>query len=155
MNWQPLRRLLFRAPIAVFRSGFGWLFAGRLALVEHTGRRSGAARFVVLEIVEQDPRTGAVIVASGFGPAADWYRNLLSCPRGRMRIGRRWVPVNAQKLPADQAIAVMARYADRHPRLVRRMAGLLRLPAAPGTPAHAAIGSGIPFLILTPIATRR
>jgi deazaflavin-dependent oxidoreductase (nitroreductase family) len=150
MTRQPLRRLLFRAPIMLFRGGFGWLFAGRLALVEHTGRRSGAVRFVVLEVVDRDPRTGAVVVASGFGPAADWYRNLIAHPQAWMRVGRRRMPVIARKLPADQAVAVMRRYAVRHPRLVRRMARFLRLPAEEGTPAYVVIGSGIPFLTLTP-----
>ena len=46
-------RWLVRAPIPLFRAGLGFVFGGRLLLLEHLGRTSGEHRFVVLECVER------------------------------------------------------------------------------------------------------
>jgi deazaflavin-dependent oxidoreductase (nitroreductase family) len=67
-------RWLVRAVIPLLRLRLGWLFAGRLVLLEHRGRVSGQRRFVALETVAGTP--AGVTVASGFGSSAQWYRNL-------------------------------------------------------------------------------
>src|SRR3954462_11665890 len=79
-------RWLARAPIGVFRCGLGWLFGGRLVMVEHTGRTAGRRRYVVLEVVEQEP--GAVVLVSGYGRASQWLRNVVVEPRVRLWYGR-------------------------------------------------------------------
>src|SRR3954468_4029529 len=82
-----LRRSLLRLPLAAYRYGLGFLFGHRLVLVSHTGRRSGRLHEVVLEVVARSP-TGAVTVASGYGPRADWYRNLLADPDTTIALAR-------------------------------------------------------------------
>ena len=66
---------MVRAPITLYRHGLGWVFGRRVLMLEHTGRRSGQARFVCLEVVER-PGPDRVVIVSGFGERAEWYRNL-------------------------------------------------------------------------------
>ena len=115
------RRWLLRLPTAAYRVRLGWLFGRRLVLVEHTGRRSGQARQVVLEVVEHDP-TGAVTVASGFVARSDWYRNLLAEPQTHITIGRRRYPVVAHRVDAQQGAEIMTAYARRHRTAARQVA---------------------------------
>lgn len=65
---------LMRLPIPLFRAGFGWLFGRRLVMIEHRGRSSGQPRYVVVEVIERTDRS--IVVVSGFGTKAHWYRNL-------------------------------------------------------------------------------
>lgn len=106
-------RWFVRAPIIVFRARLGFLFGGRLLLLEHTGRKSGEARFVVLEVVER--ADAARVVASGFGDRAQWFQNLRANPQCRVSIGmrsrRRTV---AEELDAEEVAAVLRRYRRDH-----------------------------------------
>jgi deazaflavin-dependent oxidoreductase (nitroreductase family) len=113
-------RRLARAPIPLLRHGFGWLTGGGLVLLEHRGRSSGLLRQVVLEVVGRDPEH--VRVVSGYGAAAQWYRNVLAEPRVRVWIGRhRAVPGVAVSLPAERAWSVLEDYRARHPRAARAL----------------------------------
>jgi hypothetical protein len=69
-------------------------------MLEHTGRKSGLPRYVVLEVVRRlsDDR---YVVPSGLGTAADWYRNITQEPRVHVSVGRlRHVPATARRLDA-------------------------------------------------------
>lgn len=108
-------RWVVRAPIPLFRAGLGFLFGGRLLMIEHRGRVSGARRYVVVEAVEHEA-SDRIVVASGFGPKAEWYRNLLAEPRCGVSVGaRRRVPARAEALAPDESRALLARYAEAHP----------------------------------------
>ena len=108
-------RTIVRAPIWLYRAGLGFVFGSRLLLLEHIGRRSGARRFVVLEVVDRSER--GYVVASGFGVRAQWYRNVRQQPRARIRIGRSgWQSVTARPIERDEAVEILQRYAERHPR---------------------------------------
>jgi deazaflavin-dependent oxidoreductase (nitroreductase family) len=105
-----------RAPIAVYKARFGVLFGSRLCMIEHIGRNSGKRRYVVVEIVDR-PTRGRVIVASGFGTRAQWYRNILANPSVRVWIASHPPRIaKAGPLPTEQAAAVLDRYAQDHPR---------------------------------------
>ena len=109
-------RWFVRAPIRLYRAGLGFLFGPRLLMLEHTGRRSGLARHVVLEVVEH-PDPGTWIVVSGFGAKAQWYRNIQANPAVRLWCGtHRHTPATATTLSTDQSAAVLDRYATAHPR---------------------------------------
>ncbi|MEV4158495.1 nitroreductase family deazaflavin-dependent oxidoreductase, partial [Nocardia salmonicida] len=60
-----IRRLMFRAPIHLYRLRLGWLFGGRLLLLDHAGRVSGKPRQAVIEVVEHDSVDGSYVVCSG------------------------------------------------------------------------------------------
>ena len=109
-------RTLVRAPILLYRAGLGFLLGSRMLMLEHTGRVSGAAREVVLEVTDR-PGPGRYVVVSGFGERAQWYRNVLARPAVRVSVGRRRsVPATATPLPREQAAALFAAYPRRHPR---------------------------------------
>jgi deazaflavin-dependent oxidoreductase (nitroreductase family) len=142
--------MLLRAPLPLFRAGLGRLFAGRLVLVEHVGRRTGARRAVVLEVVARDRDSGAVTVASGFGHRSDWYRNLQAHPETVMRIGLRPVPVTARPLTEEQGVGVMIAYGRAHPRTARRVARFMGFEVDGSEGDYAAVGRAVPFLVLVP-----
>jgi deazaflavin-dependent oxidoreductase (nitroreductase family) len=109
-------RWLVRAPIAIFRAGGGFLFGGRLLLLEHIGRTSGLTRYVVLEVVAR-PARGSFVVASGFGAKAQWYRNVVAHPQVRVRWSSRpAAPATATLLSRAESASILAAYVAQHPR---------------------------------------
>src|SRR5579884_3474468 len=81
-------RRLMRAPIWIYKADAGAVFGSRLLMLEHIGRRSGARRYVVLEVVDH-PTPDTYVVASGFGTKAQWFRNIQADPRVRVYAGSR------------------------------------------------------------------
>ncbi|WP_082948054.1 MULTISPECIES: nitroreductase family deazaflavin-dependent oxidoreductase [unclassified Mycobacterium] len=103
-----------RAPIWLYKARAGALFGSRLLMLEHVGRKSGAARYVVLEVVgHSSPDT--YVVASGFGRKAQWFRNIHANPRVRVYAGshapRR---ATARILGQEEADRALAAYVSRH-----------------------------------------
>ena len=108
-------RWVVRAPIPVFRAGFGFLFGGRLMLLEHRGRISGKRRYTVLEVAEHESAT-SIVVPSGFGPRAQWLQNLEAEPHCGVSVGwRTRVPAVATVLDDAEARVKLAKYGAEHP----------------------------------------
>ena len=104
-----------RAPIGLYRMGLGFVFGTRLMMLEHTGRNSGEARYVVLEVVTR-PRENEVVIASALGRRAQWFQNLVTDPNCHVSIGRRRrVPAVANVLDRDDAAAFLTDYQVKHP----------------------------------------
>ncbi|MDR5700921.1 nitroreductase family deazaflavin-dependent oxidoreductase [Agromyces aerolatus] len=109
-------RALVRAPIWLYRHRLGWLLGDRVLMLQHTGRKSGLARYVCLEVVEHSSPDRLAVV-SGFGTQAQWYRNLKEDPNCRVSIGRRIaVPAYARMMAADESDATLTRYRAAHPK---------------------------------------
>ncbi|MCW5250570.1 MULTISPECIES: nitroreductase family deazaflavin-dependent oxidoreductase [unclassified Streptomyces] len=145
------RRLAARLPDLLFRAGLAPLFRGRLLLLHHTGRVSGLDRRSVLEVVEyerHEPDGRSWTVASGFGPTADWYRNLLRQPKTVIQFGNRHHAITARFLTPDAGAGIMADYARRHPGTARRMCALMGLAVDGGEESFRAAGRVIPFVRL-------
>ncbi|RDI42131.1 deazaflavin-dependent oxidoreductase (nitroreductase family) [Nocardia mexicana] len=118
-------RWLVRAPIWLFRARLGFLFGGRVLLLEHHGRKSGLNRYVALETVAR-PTADTVVIASGFGRRSQWFRNLAADPRCRVSVGLRYrVPATARELTADESARVMSGYRHEHPRAYRELRGVI------------------------------
>lgn len=114
-------RSLVRAPIALYRHGWGWLLGSRVLMLEHTGRRSGLPRYVCLEVVDR-PGPRRVVVVSGFGTGAQWFRNLAAQPRCRVSIGRRTsAPATARMMTAAESREALGRYQEAHPAAWRHL----------------------------------
>ncbi len=114
--WVLGNRALMRAPIWLYRARLGFLFGSRTLMLEHVGRKSGAKRYVVLEVVGH-PAPDTYVVASGFGERSQWFRNLLANPRARVSVaGHGPRAATAGRLPTGEADAVLADYVSRHPR---------------------------------------
>jgi deazaflavin-dependent oxidoreductase (nitroreductase family) len=139
------RRLAVRLPILLFRMGLGPLFGKRLLLLHHTGRVSGLRRQAVLEVVDHDPARGSWTVASGFGPKAAWYQNLLHQPQAVIQFGNRHYAVTAHFLTPEESGDIMARYATEHPRLARRLCAFMSFPVDGSKASFRRAGESIPF----------
>jgi deazaflavin-dependent oxidoreductase (nitroreductase family) len=108
-------RWCVRAPITVYRARLGFLFGTRLLMLEHVGRRTGALRYVVLEVVDR-PKPGEYVIVSGFGARAQWYRNIHANSGVRVWCGtRRAVPATAAAMTEAEGAAVLDRYIENHP----------------------------------------
>jgi deazaflavin-dependent oxidoreductase (nitroreductase family) len=109
-------RRLVRAPIWIYKARAGALFGSRILMLEHIGRKSGARRHAVLEVVDHSaPDT--YVVASGFGRKAQWFRNIQTTPRVRVYAGSHApAPATARILDRQQADRTLAAYRSRHPR---------------------------------------
>ena len=121
-----------RAPIYLYKLRLGFLFGRRMLLLEHVGRKSGARRYAVLEVVDR-PTADSYVIVSGFGETAQWYRNVIANPRVRVSVGsRRNVPATAIPLTPEDVEKTVEGYAERHPRtwrtLKKAMAAALDTP---------------------------
>lgn len=134
----------------MFRMGLGPLFGGRLLLLVHTGRVSGLSHRTAVEVVEAAPHEGrpSWTVASGFGPGADWYRNLERTPHATVQAGRRFHAVTAQFLTAEEGGELMTRYAPRHPGAARRLCAYLGFTVDGSAEDYRRVGESIPFVRL-------
>ncbi len=107
-------RRLVRAPIWLYRIRAGALLGSRVMMLEHIGRKSGARRYVVLEVVDR-PDPGTIVVASGFGTKAQWYRNIAVNPHVRVWLGsHRPVDATAHALDQRSVDRVLADYRARN-----------------------------------------
>ncbi|MFE0702029.1 nitroreductase family deazaflavin-dependent oxidoreductase [Streptomyces sp. NPDC058872] len=143
-----MKRRLARLPIALFRAGLGPLFGSRFLRLIHIGRTSGQSREVVLEVVAHDPADGSWTVASGFGPKADWYRNLRHTPQATVQFGRQYHAVTAQFPTPEEGGRIMAEYARRHPRAARALCRFMGFPVDGSGAGFGAAGEQIPFVRL-------
>ncbi|WP_328539013.1 nitroreductase family deazaflavin-dependent oxidoreductase [Streptomyces sp. NBC_00344] len=142
------KRLVARAPVHLYRAGLGSLFGGRMMLLIHTGRTSGLARRVVIEVVTHAAAPQSWTVASGFGPQAQWYRNLRHTPQATIRIGRRYHAVTAHFLAGAEGGEVMARYAPLHPRAAKALCRYMGFRTDGSVASFRAAGERIPFVRL-------
>jgi deazaflavin-dependent oxidoreductase (nitroreductase family) len=114
-------RRLVRAPIWLYRAHLGILFGHRMLMLEHIGRKSGAPRYAVLEVVDR-PGPDQYVIVSGFGEKSQWYRNVVANPHVRVSVGlRRDVPATATSMTPEAVEETLDRYARHHPRAWRTL----------------------------------
>jgi deazaflavin-dependent oxidoreductase (nitroreductase family) len=145
-----LTRLLFRAPIYLYRVGLGWLLGGRFLLLTHTGRKSGLPRQAMVEVVRHDEGSDTYVIASGFGEKSQWFQNLMHNPDVTIQVGRRKLAVTARQLAPAEAADEMAAYAQRHPSAARSLARLMGYQVDGSESDYRALGEQIPFITLQP-----
>lgn len=133
-------RWLVRAPIWLYRARLGGLLGGRMLMLEHIGRTSGARRHVVLEVIDHRS-ADSYVVASGFGDRAQWFRNITANPRVRVYAGSRApAPATARVLEQSEADRVLGDYIQRHPRSWEQFRAVLEQTlGAPVTPTDTAL----------------
>ena len=141
-----LWKLFFRAPIWLYRLHLGWILGRRFLLIEHVGRKSGAVRRVVVEVVHHDRDADTYTVASGFGPRSDWYLNLQAHPDVAIRVGRRYLAVRARFLSADEGAEVMARHAREHTKAAPELAKFMGFEVDGSQDDYRAVGREVPFV---------
>ncbi|MBP2352627.1 deazaflavin-dependent oxidoreductase (nitroreductase family) [Kribbella aluminosa] len=130
----------------MFRAGLGFVFGRRLVMLEHLGRTSGLRRYVVLEVLEHDAH--GLVIVSGYGRGAQWYRNVLAQPGVRVWTGRRrGVRATAELVPSEEVPALFEQYRGRHRRAAKALGRMLELPDLAGAgPVRADVGARLPLL---------
>ncbi len=127
---------LSRAPLVLWRMGFGALF-GRVFMVIGTwGRKTGRPRYAMIDQIEID---GALHAWSGHGPHSDWYRNLRADPRVTIQTAGETRSLRARRVSdADELTYLLMRFRQTHPIRARSYFGAYGLDADPATIAAAA-----------------
>jgi deazaflavin-dependent oxidoreductase (nitroreductase family) len=92
------------------------LFGHRFLMIEHRGRRSGRLYRTVVEVVGRERGRDEWFVVSGYGPDADWYRNLRSSGPEAVWIGSRRHNASVRFLEPEESARVLAAYEQAHPK---------------------------------------
>ena len=108
----------------LYRFRLGFLLGHRFLLLAHRGRRSGRRYETVLEVVHHDAQRDELVVVSGFGPRASWFRNVMAGHAVEMRSGRTHFVPSYRLLDPGEAAATLADY-ERRNRLVAPVIRLL------------------------------
>ncbi|MEA3335962.1 MAG: nitroreductase family deazaflavin-dependent oxidoreductase [Chloroflexota bacterium] len=144
-----LQRLLWRAPIWLYKLHLGGLLGQRFLLLTHTGRKSGKPRQAVIEIDDYDPQTNSYLIASGFGRQSDWYRNIRKTPQVMIQVGNRQMAARAEPLSPEQSGEAMVTYAHKHPTAARNLAKMIGLDVDGSDESYrAAARDHVPFVRL-------
>ncbi len=116
---------IFKLPLALYRSGLGWIFRHRFMLLTHVGRNSGKVRQTVLAVLEFDQKTCEIKAISAWS-ASDWYLNLQVNPAIQVETGfTRYAPVY-RTLSPEEIATLFVNYRRKHPifsRIVCRIPG--------------------------------
>lgn len=145
-------KAIFDAPKWLYRHDLGWVVGKRFLALTHIGRRSGFERQTVLEVVKYDPETGESIVASAFGPTADWYRNVQTRPAVRIQTGRFEYRPEQRFLDAGEARTVALEFCEAHPLEAR---GALRVMDAIGAVPSGSFDNPVDLLASFPMVAFR
>ena len=145
-----LSRLLWRAPIWLYRFNLGWMLTGRMMLINHIGRKSGQPRQNVVEVARYDPATNTRYVCSGFGKKAQWYQNLLATPDVTIQVGARKLAVHAEPLSSEAGGDEMVDYAQRNPTAARNLSKFMGFDLDGSEAGYRRAGQQLPFVALRP-----
>lgn len=146
-----LLRFLYRLPIWLYRLRLGWLLGQRFLLINHIGRKSGKRYQTVVEVARRDPEADAYVVAAGYGPRSDWYRNLRHHPDVTIQVGRRTLDVRAHFLSPEESGEEMVDYARQHPTAARNLIKLIGYEAPETAEGYRQLGrEQIPFVVFRP-----
>lgn len=108
-----LRRLL-HAPVFLYHWHLGPLLGNRFLLLAHTGRRTGARRQTVLEVMEYRKEGPEAVVMSGFGAGSNWLLNIQANPNEEVEIGPQHFFATHRFLPEEEAMRVVSQYERRN-----------------------------------------
>ncbi len=146
-----LRRKLWRLPILLYRIGLGPLLGRRVMLLTHTGRVSGLRRQAVIEVVQHEGHV--YVAASGFGPRADWYRNVMATPQVTIQVGGRTFRATAAPIETERGAEIMGTYAPRHPAAARRLCKIMGFAVDGSIEDYREVGRHIPFVSFIPVTS--
>lgn len=148
-----LKRWLLRVPITLYRLGLGGLLGDRFVLINHVGRKSGQPRQTVVEVAGHDLQSDTYYVASGWGYASQWYRNLMAHPEATIQIGNHTSAVHAENLPPEAGAQVIIEYRCKHPFAAKELGGVMGLDIGRASPDELAdiIRRSLPIVALRPL----
>ena len=95
------RRSLFKAPLILWRMGFGPIIGRVMLVISHKGRKSGLPRHTMVEYHMLD---GIKYVPCAFGPRSDWYKNITADPRVTIQSASGSKSTKAVRVTDDQEL---------------------------------------------------
>ncbi len=111
----PWRKVMFKAPITLWRLGLGPVIGKVLLLITHTGRKTGLPRRTMVEYHQLD---GKKYAPCAFGPKTDWYKNVAANPYVTIQTADGAQSVKAVRVTEDdELIAVYELFKRRDPPL--------------------------------------
>lgn len=127
---QPGRLALavFKLPLPLYRSGWGWLLGHTFLLLVHVGRNTGRPHATTAMVLRYDDDTHEAVICSAWGPSTDWIRNIRARPALRVQIARKSFSPLQRFLSEDESVAVATDFRRRHPHRLRLIATVLGWP---------------------------
>jgi hypothetical protein len=105
-------------------------------------------------VLADDPVSREVVICSGWGPDADWVKNVRAGGAQQVCTGReRFVPEH-RFLNDDEAVAVGVAFRQRHPRRLRLISKILGWGDLSTDAAVRGFVQGHPFVAFRPAAAR-
>ena len=145
---------VFRLPLFLYRSGWGWVLGRTFLSLVHVGRRSGQPHRIVAMVLADEPVSREVVICSAWGGDADWVKNLRAAGAKQVCIGRdRFVPEH-RFLNEDEAVAVAVAFRESHPRRLRLISRILGWGDLSTEPAVRDFVQGHPFVAFRPASAR-
>jgi deazaflavin-dependent oxidoreductase (nitroreductase family) len=118
--------------------------------LSHTGRKSGLAREVVLEVVRYWAASNTYVVASGWGEKADWYQNVQNAPEVWIKVGRLSSAALATPLSTEEGERALLEYAADHPTALRYLSSFMGFKPPHSEEEVRQIGRQLPMVGLKP-----
>jgi deazaflavin-dependent oxidoreductase (nitroreductase family) len=120
---------LYRAPLQLHRLGIRGL--ERLIgidwiVITTCGRRSGAPREVMLDVVGHDETTDTWYVQPADGRRANWFQNLLAHPTATVEVRGRRFEATARDATGPEGAEVVLRFIRTHPLYARVIVWFVR-----------------------------
>ena len=116
---------VFRMPLRAYRHDAGWLLGHTFLLLVHTGRKTGQPHSMVAMVLRYNRGTHEAVICSGWGPDADWVRNLRAGPAVRVQLGRESYTPEHRFLSEDESFEVVVQFRREHPWRMRLISTLL------------------------------
>ncbi len=96
------RRLMFKAPLQLWRLGLGFIIGRIIMVLTVTGRRTGLPRHTMVEYYRLD---GTPYAVSAFGERSQWYRNLVANPQVTIQTAQGVESMRASRVTDPDEIA--------------------------------------------------
>jgi deazaflavin-dependent oxidoreductase (nitroreductase family) len=119
-----------RAPLWLFRLGIGgyerFLLGIDWLVLTTRGRRSGAPREIMLDVIGHDADSDTWYVQPADGRRANWFQNLLAHPIATVEVRRRRFEAHATDVTGPEGAEVVLRFIRTHPLYARLIVWMLR-----------------------------
>jgi deazaflavin-dependent oxidoreductase (nitroreductase family) len=116
---------VFRMPLRAYRHHAGWILGHTFLLLVHTGRKTGQPHSTVAMVLGYDRETREAVICSGWGPDADWVRNLPAGPAVQVQLGRESYTPQHRFLSEDESFEVAVQFRREHPWRLRLISTIL------------------------------
>jgi len=131
--------------------GLGPVYGRLVLLLTTRGRKTGKPRITPLQYEEVGNQ---IVVASGRGTRADWYRNIVADPNVEVRVRRkRFAGVAVTSTDPAEIASFLELRLERHPRMVGRIMKMRGVPADPSEEDLEAYGRGVAMVTIMPRST--